>query len=162
MALEVVLGTVVNRIRKLEPPVQRAVRLRHGRAAVEASRLVEHHLGRSALADLPRGRARRERVLFARVALGGGRDAVVEVDLEDVGRARDHGDAAEATGVALVAVVEDDVMAEAAVAPAPTGDRVEEDRHGAVGDLSGGQALREELALEFQRKVTAANYCNKK
>ena len=44
MALEIVLGAVVDAVGELVVAVQRAVGLGDGAAAVEAPRLVEHHL----------------------------------------------------------------------------------------------------------------------
>ncbi len=91
------------------------------------------------------------------------------MELEDVGRARDHAHAAEAPLVlrpllsrgVVERLPQDDVVPEAPVAEAPKADRVEEDGDGRVGDLAGGQGLSQELALELQREVAARGCCEK-
>ena len=94
VALEVVLGPVVDGVGELELAVQGTVGAGDGAAAIEAPGLVKHHLLRLALADVLLRGARQPRLLLGRVAFA--LEAVAEavcVDLEDVGRPRDDRDA---------------------------------------------------------------------
>ena len=92
VALEVVLGAVVDGVGELVTAVERAVRPCDGAAAVETSGLVEHHLVRLSLTDLLVARARGFGGLLRRVALL----EAVGVELEHVGRPGHDADALEA------------------------------------------------------------------
>lgn len=69
VALEVVLGAVVDGVSELVTAIEGAVRPGDGAAAVEAPGLVEHHLVRLPFADLLVARARGFGGLLRRVAL---------------------------------------------------------------------------------------------
>lgn len=152
LALEVVLGAVVDWVAELEVAVQGAVGAGHSWAAVKAPGLVQHHLRGQSLTNVLRAGASQPCGLFSGVALV----LAVNVDLEDVNR---PGDDAHAT-VALLTfwptfVRQDDVTPQAPVAPAPRRDGVKKDRYRVVRNLPRSHRLRQELSLELQWEVAS-------
>ena len=97
MALEVVLGSIVDGISEPKLAVQRAIGTGNGTATVETTGFVEHHFLSFLLGDVLGRGTREPGLLFSPMTSFLG---PIGVDLEDIGRPGNHGNAS----VALLAV----------------------------------------------------------
>ena len=151
MALEVVLGSIVDGIGEPELAVQRAIGTGDGTAAVKTAGFVEHHFLSLAFSDvLWRGTG--ETGLFFGAVTSLLRP--IGVDLEDIGGPRDHRN----TTVAFFAVVfrgQNDVASQSSMALAPGWNGIEQDRKCVVSDFSAGEALTGKLSLKFKGEIAS-------
>ena len=118
---------------------------------MEASGLVQHHLGDQSGSSFFGPRAGGEGQLLRRVTLAD----TPGVQLVHAGGALHQGDAA----VAVVALAQDGELAMARVADTPARDGVVEDGERGVGDGGGVKPLCHELSLLGHREVTSTGRC---
>ena len=132
MALEVVLGSIVDGVSEAKLAVERAIGTCNGTATVETTGFVEHHLLSFAFSNILWRGTRETSLFFGPMTSFLG---PISVDLEDIGRPGNHGNASEAFFTVAVRG-QNDVSAQPPMAFSPGWNGVEKDGKSVVGNFS--------------------------